>query len=205
MGHNVAETAPQKLSVDQTAELKKLYRQLARRFHPDMATDKADRTYRTQLMMAINAAYAAGDLEKLQELALEPDLAGLADQAQTDRQRAEALLRELTRHQHRLDEIQQELANLENHRSAHLLRQAIIAEAEGRDFLGEIAAELRDKITEKRMELELLQSEEWDEEQTTLQDEEFDEGLLTLGEWMAGRQRPMDYHDDYWGDILDDF
>jgi len=49
--------------------LKKLYRELARRFHPDLGADQAERDRRTAIMSQINAAYAAGDADALQALA----------------------------------------------------------------------------------------------------------------------------------------
>jgi hypothetical protein len=42
-------------------ELKALYRDAAKRIHPDLATDQEERDRRTTLMAALNAAYDAGD------------------------------------------------------------------------------------------------------------------------------------------------
>lgn len=50
------------------AEIKKLYHELARRYHPDTATTEADIEYYTHLMAQINAAYAAGDVDTLNAL-----------------------------------------------------------------------------------------------------------------------------------------
>jgi len=59
---------------DRAAE-KRLYRELARRFHPDLAESSAELAYRTSVMTAVNAAYSAGDVHALYDLAgeLEPD------------------------------------------------------------------------------------------------------------------------------------
>lgn len=67
---------------DKAAE-KRLYRELARRFHPDLAEGAAELAYRTSVMTAVNAAYTAGDIHALYDLAgeLEPgeirELAGI--------------------------------------------------------------------------------------------------------------------------------
>ena len=53
---------------DREAE-KRLFRELARRFHPDLATTAFERSYRTTIMAAINSAYTAGDVEALYDLA----------------------------------------------------------------------------------------------------------------------------------------
>jgi len=150
---------PPRLDPDESTELKQLYRQLARRFHPDMAVDEADRAYRTSIMMAINAAYAAGDLEKLREILLEPDAANLIEYAKSDEQMAEALRIEIERCQRRIEEIKQELVVLSNHESARLMRKVQRAEAEGHDLLAEIVRELREEISRKMVERDILKSE----------------------------------------------
>lgn len=58
---------------DKAAE-KRLYRELARRFHPDLAESAAELAYRTSVMATVNTAFAAGDIHALYDLAgeLEP-------------------------------------------------------------------------------------------------------------------------------------
>ncbi|MCP4422439.1 MAG: J domain-containing protein, partial [Chloroflexi bacterium] len=125
---DVAKKPRQALAKEEKASLKKLYRQLARRFHPDMALDEADRDYRTQMMMAINAAYAAGDLEKLEQLLLEPD-APHTIVIQSETEQLTLLTRELTRVQNRLQELEDELARLDTHQSTVMMgRQARAAQ-----------------------------------------------------------------------------
>ena len=153
------DSAPQKLDEDQGVELKRLYRQLARRFHPDLAVDPADREYRTQLMIAINAAYVAGDLEKLRQLALEPESVHEMEWADSDQKLAEMLLRELERCRRRLAEIQEEMERLEKHKSARLMKQAAQAEANGRDWATEIKAQLQEQIARKMVERDVLKQE----------------------------------------------
>jgi predicted nucleic acid-binding Zn-ribbon protein len=154
-----AEPPSPDLSEDESQSLKQVYRQLARRFHPDLALDDEDRAYRTNLMKAINAAYAAGDLARLQELAQEPDSADRIEYAHTDQQLVQALYVELTRCQRRLVEIQEELAQLENHKSAKLQRRAERAAAQGRDLLVELSQELQSEIDHKLIERDVLQQQ----------------------------------------------
>ena len=104
------------------AALKQLYRRLARRFHPDLALDETDRAYRTDLMMAINAAYTAGNLEELERLAQEPD--SISRAPQSIEELAADLEREVERGRRRLVESATELAPLEEHDCALLLRRA---------------------------------------------------------------------------------
>ncbi len=157
------ETAPEPPSAppskDDAGSLKQLYRQLARRFHPDLALDDADRAYRTGIMKAINAAYAAGDLVRLQALAQEPDSANRIEYARSDQQLVQALYIELTRCYRRLAEIKNELTRLENHKSARLQRRAERAKANGRDLLAELSLELQEEIARKLIERDVLQQQ----------------------------------------------
>ena len=150
---------PKEINADEAAALKKLYRQLARRFHPDLGANEADRQHRTQLMMAINAAYAAADLARLEQLALEPDTISSTVHYDNLKQQAQALLQELTRLQKRLKEIQTEIRHLEHHRSSRLRRKVEKAENEGRDLLAEIAQDLREHITQLLIERDVMQHE----------------------------------------------
>ncbi len=142
---------------DTRAELKKLYRQLARYYHPDTAVDEEDREYRTQMMMAINAAYAAGDLEKLRQLVDSPEMVRHLSFDHPDQQLAEALLREIERIKQRLVEIEQEMTRLNSHESAKMMRKMAEAEARGRDYLGELKEQLQESIARKMVDRDSLQ------------------------------------------------
>lgn len=48
-----------------------LFRKLARRFHPDLATDTDERTMRSEMMSKINRIYANSKLQELEDLAIE--------------------------------------------------------------------------------------------------------------------------------------
>ncbi|MGW1813376.1 J domain-containing protein [Streptomyces sp. NPDC002125] len=52
-------------------EARKLYRELARQAHPDLAPDEKERTRRDEFIARVNAAYGRGDVALLQELAAE--------------------------------------------------------------------------------------------------------------------------------------
>ena len=155
--HEALAQAPNKmLSGDESEKLKQVYRQLARRFHPDFALDTADRAYRTGVMMAINAAYTAGDLRRLQELAEQPD-PQRPDYSQEEL--ADALLREAAHCQNRISEIEKELQRLRRHPSYVLkMRVEEVAEKD-RDLLEELAAELRETIAGRMVQRDVLTAE----------------------------------------------
>jgi hypothetical protein len=211
-----------RLDENQAAELKSLYRQLARRFHPDMAAGAADRDYRTQLMIAINAAYAAGDLERLKALALEPDLIGLDATADNDEQLVNFLLRELARLQRRRAEINDELVLVRAKKHYRLMQQARRAEEKGQDWLAEMKAQLQEEIARKLVERDVLRQElELQEmiaaeEREGLQgdaladaiwditlDDTFDmDPNLEAEDWLF-RRNPDAYRGDFWDDEQD--
>ncbi|MBN1218671.1 MAG: hypothetical protein JXM69_07075 [Anaerolineae bacterium] len=153
---------PKPLDSVSEAEIKRLYRQLARRFHPDLAVDETDRAHRTAKMAAINDAYAARSLVELVALAEAADTAihtGRAQSAQTEAQLAQALQAELDRCQRRLREIQQELRNLRYRPSVELSIEVKLAQRQGRDLLAETAADVERKIARKTVERDMLKAQ----------------------------------------------
>lgn len=154
--HSKTEAPRPSLEGERLVEMKQLYRRLARRFHPDLAIDEIDRSYRTDRMMAINAAYAAGDVETLEQLANEPD--SISRRPETPQELAAALEREIERCRRRLAEVAKELATLEKHDSTRLMRRAERAATSGRDLLAELAADLRRRISEKLVERDVLEA-----------------------------------------------
>lgn len=155
--HDAPSEPPQKaLSDDESEKLKTLYRRLARRFHPDFALDEADREFRTGVMMAINAAYTAGDLQRLQELTDQPDP---QRPDYSDEDLADALLREVAHCRRRIAEIEKELGRLRRHPSYSLKTRVDEAAKHGRDLLEELAADMRVKIAERMVQRDVLQAE----------------------------------------------
>jgi hypothetical protein len=207
------------ISPETAADLKQLYRQLARRFHPDMAADEPDRARRTELMTAVNAAYAAGDIERLRQLALEPEAAPTLDAAQTEAELLAALQEALARCLTRLEEIQAELRRLNRRKSARLLRQVEKAEADGRDWLTEMMGQLKEEIARKMVEQDILKSElemarafAAEEEmldgdfadavwQMSLDQAVGDEDPLEFESWLRRRQNRSLWYDDNADDV----
>ena len=65
-------------------EAKKIYRQLAKKFHPDLVESEDARTRRTELMAEINLAYQSKDFDKLQEFLLHPEIRDFKDESAGD-------------------------------------------------------------------------------------------------------------------------
>jgi hypothetical protein len=131
-------------------DLKKLFREAAKRVHPDTASDDADRTRRERLMKEVNAAYAAGD-----ENALRRILAGLdssPDAVQGSGIGADLIrvLRQLRLVKNRLAAIDLELAVLAETDIALLKAKADIADSQGMDLLAEMEADVKTRISTVR-------------------------------------------------------
>jgi hypothetical protein len=150
---------------DKAAE-KRLYHELARRFHPDLARTAVELSYRTAMMTAVNTAYASKDLEALYDLAgeLEPDeIAELVSIESLEiRRLREGIMK--ARHQRRKARRQLNLLRQEN--TARLWRRAQETEEEGQDWwslvqsdLGQAVTRLEIEVDELRMQLERMAQE----------------------------------------------
>ena len=149
-----------------TAALKTLFREVARRIHPDFALDAADATHRTRLMARANEAYTRADTDALQRLLddfLEAHLETLSpglDTAGTQHARDEAELTRLTRqiaHATRdITALDAELAELPGGDIAQLKTDADAARLEGRDLLAELATTLHARIADARHRLDFV-------------------------------------------------
>jgi len=141
------------------AEIKQLYRQLARRFHPDLATGETDRVSRTEKMAALNNAYAARNLTELMALAQEADYVQSFATGQTEAQMVKALEGELERCRRRLKEIRLELQALKGQPSVRLSLDVKLARRRGEDLLGQMATDLSQKIARKTVERDILKNQ----------------------------------------------
>ena len=145
----------------QVPDIKLLYRKLARRYHPDLARNAADRLQSNAQMAEINQAYAQGDLAKLMNLAgmstpygVELPPSSLLPGILQDKSLNEAEKIEL-----KLKTVRQQITRLSNLPSVKLSLDVKLARHQGRDLLNEMASELRYKVARKTAERDYLQSQ----------------------------------------------
>lgn len=74
-------------SIETEAEVLRLYRELAKRHHPDLARTSAERERRAELMLRVNVAYRDRDLATLQSIYLEVQLDSPLSSEELTRQR----------------------------------------------------------------------------------------------------------------------
>ena len=133
-----------------SADVKRLFRQLAQKIHPDRAIDEADRAWRTHLMSEANRAYRAGDETGLQEVAAlwQEGQDGRRDNAgeSTVLSTPPPLLRQVENMRARLLAIERELQMLFGSKLYELFVAARQARRQGRDLLAEMAEKLDDTL-----------------------------------------------------------
>jgi hypothetical protein len=150
-GDEQAAPAGHRATVPEAA--KRLFRLIARRIHPDLASDPEERERRTNLMVQANHAYELGDLQALRRL-LEtwersPDsVVGHGTKAELER-----VIRRIAQASERLAEIEREVAALEDSAMGWLRRRVRKAASEGWDLLSHMARELDRQIVEAEEEL----------------------------------------------------
>jgi DNA repair exonuclease SbcCD ATPase subunit len=142
-----------------TADLKKLYREAAKRVHPDTATDDADRVRRERLMKEVNAAYAVGDEDALRRILADLDASPDAVQGAGVGADLIRVLRQLKQLRNRIAAIEQELAALQGSEIALLYQDVERGRQKGRDLLAEMAATVSEKINRAKRENETLAQE----------------------------------------------
>lgn len=127
-------------------DLKKLYRDLARKMHPDLATDPQERERRHQLMVEVNRAYEIGDEERLQ--AILRDWQSSPESIKDESIGAELirLIRQIAQIEQRITAIEKKIAELQASELAELKARVERSENDGCDLLAEMAADLKEEI-----------------------------------------------------------
>lgn len=138
-------------------DLKKLYRQIAQKIHPDRAGSEDDRKWRTHLMSEATRAYRNEDETALREV-LSLWQEGPAAAGAVGAGSMSALESQLQRMKARLAGIQSELDRLLASRLYELFVAARLAQRQGRDLLQEMAVTVDLQIAAARQRLQELQA-----------------------------------------------
>ncbi|HEX4650743.1 MAG TPA: hypothetical protein VH250_04495 [Granulicella sp.] len=144
---------------DPPPSLKTLFRDVAKRIHPDFARDDAEQKHFTLLMARANQAYSRGDTETLQRL--------LDDHREINASIiGESAAAELLRIARQILHAARDIATIEAERHtllasdiAQLHLNAEAAAREHRDLLTELATSLREQIADAQRRFELIDSQ----------------------------------------------
>jgi hypothetical protein len=139
-----------------SAEMKRLYRDVAKRIHPDLTSDRNDRTKRQALMAEANEAYRRGDEARLAKILTEYEWS--PEQVQGEGAGAELIrvIRGISQARGRLGEIEAELQELLRSDLYQLKTRVDQAQRDGRDVLKEMIDKVEDQIAQAKRRLEVL-------------------------------------------------
>jgi hypothetical protein len=140
-------TEPEFIPPPEQPNLKSLYRELAKRYHPDLAENPIIREKRAEVMQEINAAYQIGDLNKLIQISHRPEI------NDPERETAGDLLVRLIRRQAEVQrlvkESREKLAQSEQSPLSELMRHCLSGEEH--DFEG-VCSALKEQLSKKHEE-----------------------------------------------------
>ena len=163
--HEAAFGAEQELEeFDPSPSLKTLFREVAKRIHPDFASDETEQKHFTLLMTRANQAYSRGDAETLQRLLddhLEINAAMLNKEANNGADEGDGvtllrLARQIQHAERDIAALDREHETLLGSEIGQLYTDAEGASHEGRDLLAELAASLRERIADAQYRLEFV-------------------------------------------------
>ena len=135
-------------------DARRLFRQLARLIHPDLAGDPLERERRTNLMVAANDAYEQGDVAALERLLEDWHASPEAVTGSGAAAELERTLRRIAQAEASMRRIDEELAELEASAMGWLRRRVEKAAHEGWDLLAHMVRELDRQIGEAQLELD---------------------------------------------------
>ena len=151
-GEREPEKEPERVVVSD--DTKRLFRQLARLIHPDLAGDPEERERRTNLMVAANEAYEQGDIAALERLLEEWHRSPEAVTGSGAAAELERTLRRIAQVEAGILRIDEELAELDASAMGWLRRRVEKAASEGWDLLAHMVRELDRQISEAQLELD---------------------------------------------------
>jgi hypothetical protein len=140
------EREPEKF--DPPPSLKSLFREVAKRIHPDCATDSAEQQHFTLLMVRANQAYSRGDTEALQRLLDDHREINASGAEEGDDHALLRLARQLQHAERDIAALAREQQQLLDSEIGQLYTDAEAAALEDRDLLAELAATLRQQVAD---------------------------------------------------------
>jgi DnaJ-domain-containing protein 1 len=128
--------------------LKKLYREVAKQIHPDLATDEAEKVRRQDLMAQANEAYERGDEERLRAILQNWESSPESVKGEGGAMELIRVIRKISQCRSRLVKINQEIEVLMKTELFELKSQVDRARETGQDLLADMAEHLDDQIVE---------------------------------------------------------
>lgn len=138
-----------------TPELKFAFRQAAKIMHPDRATNEPERLRRNALMAQVNVAYERGDQVAIEKLIKDYGRDPEAIVGEDIASRIVKAIRRIAQLRRRMSEIQEEIGAQQRTEIFQLKQTIEETEALGGDPLGDLAKQLMEELSERKIKLEL--------------------------------------------------
>ena len=140
-----------------TPEMKRLYREVAKRIHPDLTSDRKDRSKRQHLMAEANRAYERGDQDRLVKILTEYEHSPEAVEGEGPGAELIRVIRRVSQARSRLAEIEAEMQELLRSDLHRLKLRVDEAEKGGHDILKQMIAKVDQQIAAAKQALERKQ------------------------------------------------
>ena len=131
-------------------ELKKLYREVAKQIHPDLANDDSEKEKRHRLMAEASEAYRNGDIARLQQILCEWQHSPEAVKGEGAGADLVRVIRKSALIRNRLAAIDSEVEVLKTSELYELREQVASAKKAGRDLLKDMEASVEEDIAAAR-------------------------------------------------------
>jgi len=139
-----------------TENLKQLYRDLAKKIHPDLAPDDRARDLRHVFMQKVNQAYAEGNEERLRSLLHEWESSPDSVSGEGTGVELIRIIRQIALVHNRIEVINQELGNLRGSELYKLKTKIDEAQDKGQDLLSDMAYEVDGQIEDANIRLKYI-------------------------------------------------
>jgi len=148
------ESAKEPRAFKPSPEMKRLYRDVAKRIHPDLTSDRKDRAKRQQLMAEANQAYEKGDEARLAKILAEYDCSPEVVEGEGTGAELVRAIRRVSQARGRLAEIEAEMHELVRSDLYQLKSRVEEAEKNGRDVFVEMTEKVEEQIALAKERLE---------------------------------------------------
>ena len=135
-----------RLDADSEAEILRIYRELAKRFHPDLARTETERARRARLMLRINVAYSERDLLALQTIAREAEAGDPSFAVLTAKERTTWARRVIARLDGQIQDLEGQLGLLQRSETYSLWKSP----ESSQQSLEDLEARVRQRLTRER-------------------------------------------------------
>ena len=138
--------------------LKRLYRDVAKKLHPDLATDPKDREKRQRFMAEANLAYESGDEARLREILREWETSPDSVVGESPGAELVRTIRKMAQVKRRLQDIENEMIRLKESELYEFKVRVEKTENEGMDLLRDMVSMIDKQINEAKERLAELRA-----------------------------------------------